>query len=141
MENSRSRWAGPGGRIGQQKEAMMAKEEKKLKGPDLSQAIPLDDVPRSGTLIGHANGEEIVLVRVDDDVFAISPHCTHYHGPLAEGLVVDRTVRCPWHHACFDLRTGEALRAPAFDPIACWDVERQDDRLVVRHKRERVMSD
>jgi NADPH-dependent 2,4-dienoyl-CoA reductase/sulfur reductase-like enzyme/nitrite reductase/ring-hydroxylating ferredoxin subunit len=97
-------------------------------------------VPRGGTLIGHANGEEVVLVRVDDDVFAISPHCTHYHGPLAEGLVVDKTVRCPWHHACFDLRTGEALRAPAFDPIACWNVQRQDDRLVVQHKRERPAS-
>jgi NADPH-dependent 2,4-dienoyl-CoA reductase/sulfur reductase-like enzyme/nitrite reductase/ring-hydroxylating ferredoxin subunit len=97
-------------------------------------------VPREGTLIGHANGEEVVLVRVEDEVFAISPHCTHYHGPLAEGLVVGRTVRCPWHHACFDLRTGEALHAPAFDPVACWDVQRQDDVLVVQHKRERPTS-
>ena len=118
----------------------MAPNEKKLKGPDLSQGIPLHDVPRGGTLIGHANGEEVVLVRVEDEVFAISPHCTHYHGPLAEGLVVDKTVRCPWHHACFDLRTGEALRAPAFDPITCWNVERQDEVLVIRHKRERVGS-
>ncbi len=115
----------------------MAQDEKKLKGPDLGQGIPLDAVPRAGTLIGHADGEEVVLVRVEDDVFAISPHCTHYHGPLAEGLVVDRTVRCPWHHACFDLRTGEALRAPAFDPIVCWNVQRQDDLLVVQGKRER----
>jgi apoptosis-inducing factor 3 len=116
---------------------MMAQDEKKLKGPDLAQGISLDAVPRGGTLIGHANGEEVVLVRVEDDVFAISPHCTHYHGPLAEGLVVDSTVRCPWHHACFDLRTGEALRAPAFDPIVCWNVQRQDDLLVVQGKRER----
>jgi apoptosis-inducing factor 3 len=119
---------------------MMAQDEKKLRGPDLSHGIPLHAVPRGGTLIGHANGEEVVLVRVEDDVFAISPHCTHYHGPLAEGLVVDKTVRCPWHHACFDLRTGEALRAPAFDPIACWNVLRQDDVLVVQHKRERPAS-
>src|SRR5262245_13976834 len=119
---------------------MMAQGEKKLRGPDLSQGIPLQAVPREGTLIGHANGEEVVLVRVEDDVFAISPHCTHYHGPLAEGLVVDRTVRCPWHHACFDLRTGEALHAPAFDPLACWDVQRQGDVLVVQHKRERPAS-
>jgi apoptosis-inducing factor 3 len=116
---------------------MMAQEEKKLRGPDLAQGIPLHSVPRGGTLVGHAHGEEVVLVRVEDDVFAISPHCTHYHGPLAEGLVVDQTVRCPWHHTCFDLRTGEALRAPAFDPIACWNIQRQDDVLVVQHKRER----
>jgi len=116
----------------------MAQEEKRPVGPDLAKGIPVDDVPRGGTLVGHADGETIVLVRVEDDIFAISPHCTHYHGPLAQGLVVDKTLRCPWHHACFDLRTGEALRAPAFDPIACWAVDRRDGMVSVRQKLERV---
>src|SRR5689334_3372309 len=119
-------------------EATMAQEEKRPVGPDLAKGIPVDDVPRGGTLVGHADGETIVLVRVEDDIFAISPHCTHYHGPLAQGLVVDKTLRCPWHHACFDLRTGEALRAPAFDPIACWAVVRRDGMVSVRQKLERV---
>jgi NADPH-dependent 2,4-dienoyl-CoA reductase/sulfur reductase-like enzyme/nitrite reductase/ring-hydroxylating ferredoxin subunit len=118
----------------------MAQKEKKLAGPDLSQGIPIGDVPEGGTLVGHANGEEVVLVRVKDEVFAVSPHCTHYHGPLAQGLIVGTSVRCPWHHACFDLRTGEALRAPAFDPITCWNVDRQNDMISVQHKRERVKS-
>src|SRR5262249_14402883 len=68
-------------------------------------------------------------------LYAIGAHCTHYHGPLAEGLIVGDTVRCPWHHACFSLRTGEALRAPALDPIACWRVERRDDTIFVREKQ------
>src|SRR5262249_25496063 len=71
------------------------------------------------------------------EIFALSAHCTHYHGPLAEGLVVDGTIRCPWHHACFDLRSGEALRAPAFDPLAFWRVEQQGGQIFVRGKIRR----
>src|SRR5689334_15985543 len=116
-------------------EATMAQEEKRPVGPDLGKGIPIGDVPRGGTLVGHANGETVVLVRVEDDVFAISPHCTHYHGPLAQGLVLGDTLRCPWHHACFDLRTGEATRAPALDPLACWRVEIRDGVAYAREKQ------
>ncbi len=62
--------------------------------------------------------------------------CSHYGGPLAEGLVVDDTVRCPWHHACFSLRTGEALRAPALNPVASYDVARRDGSVFVTGKRD-----
>jgi NADPH-dependent 2,4-dienoyl-CoA reductase/sulfur reductase-like enzyme/nitrite reductase/ring-hydroxylating ferredoxin subunit len=101
---------------------------------DLAAGVRFDSVPEGGALAGHVGEDEIVLVRSGDRVFAIGAHCTHYRGPLAEGLVVDSTIRCPLHHACFDLATGEALRAPALDPVACWRVERQGDRVFVREK-------
>src|ERR1700722_955169 len=117
-------------------EKRMAQEQTALTGPDLTQGIPLAELADGGKLVGHAGGEQVLLVRRGTEIFAIGAECTHYHGPLADGLVVDDTVRCPWHHACFDLRTGEALHAPAFDPVACWSVEQRDGKIFVREKRE-----
>ena len=113
----------------------MAQEETQP-GPDLTLGIPLDQIPDGRTLVGHVGVEDVLLVRHGNEVFAVGAHCTHYHGPLADGLVIGDTVRCPWHHACFDLRTGEALEAPAMNPIACWAVERHDGKITVREKRE-----
>jgi nitrite reductase/ring-hydroxylating ferredoxin subunit/thioredoxin reductase len=90
-----------------------------------------------GTILkGRVAGEDAILVRRGQDYFAVGAACTHYHGPLANGLIVEDTIRCPLHHACFSLRTGEALGAPAFDPIARWRVEVTLDKVFVREKLE-----
>jgi NADPH-dependent 2,4-dienoyl-CoA reductase/sulfur reductase-like enzyme/nitrite reductase/ring-hydroxylating ferredoxin subunit len=102
--------------------------------PDLKSGVALGDLPDGKIVLGNVDTEEVILVRRGDDFFAVGAQCTHYHGPLAEGLIVDDTVRCPWHHACFSLRTGEAVRAPALDPIPCWRVERIGDKAFVREK-------
>ena len=102
--------------------------------PDLAAGIALRDVPDGTMLVGQVDGDDVVLVRRGDELFAIAAFCTHYHGPLAEGLVAGDSLRCPWHHACFSLRTGEALRAPAVDPIACWRVERIGETVFVRER-------
>lgn len=107
-------------------------------GPDFAQGVRVDVLPDGSMLAGHVGEEPVLLVRRGDDLFAVGATCTHYGGPLAEGLVVGDTVRCPWHHACFSLKTGEALDAPAFNPVACWKVERRDDRVFVQDKNERV---
>jgi apoptosis-inducing factor 3 len=105
-------------------------------GPDLTLGVPLDQLSDERMLAGHVGEEAVLLVRRGDDFFAVGATCTHYGGPLAEGLVVGDTVRCPWHHACFSLKTGEALYAPAFNAVACWQVERRGDRIFVQHKKE-----
>ena len=114
----------------------MATEQSKPKGPDLVRGVPLDTLGDGAMVGGHVGEEAVLLARRGDKFFAIGATCSHYGGPLAEGLMVGDTVRCPWHHACFSLRTGEAIGAPAFNPMSCWRVEKHNDTVFVRDKIE-----
>ena len=109
-------------------------ERKADHGPDLSLGTPIAGLADGAMISGHVGGDEVVLARSGDEYFAVGARCTHYKGRLARGLVVGDTVRCPLHHACFSLRTGEALCAPAFDPISRWRVEVAGDTAFVRKK-------
>ncbi len=103
-------------------------------GLDLTQGFAASALSPGTMLLGHVGDDAVLVARYDDEIFAIGAVCTHYNGPLAEGLQVGDTVRCPLHHACFSLRTGEALRAPALSPVACWRVDRDGETLFVREK-------
>ena len=116
----------------------MSESTPALKGDDFAQGVALERIADSGMLLGHAQGEAVILARRGDELFAVGATCTHYGGPLSEGLLVGDTVRCPWHHAAFCLRTGEVLRAPALGAIACWQVEQRGGVAYVTGKR---MSD
>ncbi|MDE2090562.1 MAG: FAD-dependent oxidoreductase [Gammaproteobacteria bacterium] len=107
---------------------------KTLSGPDFTLGVPVADLADDIPLLGHVGDTAVILVRRGPEVFAIGASCTHYHGPLAKGLVVDETVRCPWHHACFSLRNGEVLNAPGLRPLPCWRTEQQDGKLLVHEK-------
>ena len=102
-------------------------------GPDLAAGIDEGSVPDAGTLLGHVGDAAVVVIRQGTEFFAIGANCTHYKGPLAEGLVVGKTVRCPWHHACFHLETGRP-DPPALDAIQRWRVDRQNGRIIVMEK-------
>src|SRR5260370_2679267 len=106
----------------------------KSRRPNLAEGIAVSALRPGGMLLGRVGDEDVLLARTGDELFAVGAHCTHYRGPLVDGLVVGDTVRCPLHHSCFSLRSGEALRAPALDPIACWRVERLGEMAFVREK-------
>ena len=112
----------------------MAEQNQPPAGPDLAAGLPVSEVTEGGPVSGRVGGEAVLLVRHGEAFLAVSATCTHYSGPLGDGVVTGDTMRCPWHHACFSLRTGEALRAPAIDPIACWRTEAVGDRIFVREK-------
>jgi NADPH-dependent 2,4-dienoyl-CoA reductase/sulfur reductase-like enzyme/nitrite reductase/ring-hydroxylating ferredoxin subunit len=117
----------------------MAEQQAQPSGPDLAQGVSLSEFA-GDTLLGHVGDQDVLLVRTGSEIFAIDAYCSHYHGPLAEGLVVGESIRCPWHHACFDLRTGEATCAPALTSLSVWQVEHQGDHIVVKQKREQPTS-
>ena len=106
-----------------------------LSGPDFGAGVKFSDLVENEPLLGHFDGEPVILVRQGDQVFATGAVCTHYSGPLAEGLVVGETIRCPWHHARFDLHTGEAVGAPALNPVSCFHVLRRDDMVTLGEKK------
>lgn len=112
----------------------MSQDSSADKGPDLAKGVRLADFTND-RLTGHFGEDEVLLVRSGESVFAISPRCTHYQGPLAEGVVDDQgCIRCPWHHARFNLKTGEATQAPAFGSLSTWQVERDGDIIRVTGK-------
>lgn len=113
----------------------MSKPNTSLKGDDFAQGVALESIADNAILLGHAQGQPVILVRRADELFAVGATCTHYGGPLAEGLLVGDTLRCPWHHAAFCLRTGEAVRAPALNPIDCWRVEQRGGKAYVTEKQ------
>jgi apoptosis-inducing factor 3 len=106
-----------------------------LSGPDFRAGTKFSELTDHEPLLGHFDGEPAVLVRKGDQLFATGAVCSHYGGPLAEGLVVGETIRCPWHHARFDLRTGEAIGAPALNPVSCFTVRRQGDMVTISGKQ------
>ena len=114
----------------------MSAEQSKPTGPDLTKGVAADEIPDGGMIGGHVGDEAVLIARRGDEFFAIGATCSHYNGPLAEGLVVGDTVRCPWHHARFSLRSGEAIGAPAFNPVSCWRVEQRDGKIFVRERND-----
>jgi NADPH-dependent 2,4-dienoyl-CoA reductase/sulfur reductase-like enzyme/nitrite reductase/ring-hydroxylating ferredoxin subunit len=112
----------------------MAEALSELKGPDFEKGYETKNLGDGEMLLGHAFGEPVLVAKRGDELFAIGATCTHYGGPLAEGLMVDCTVHCPWHHARFDLRTGEAIAAPALNNVACYSIEKRGERFFVTAK-------
>ena len=102
-------------------------------GPDLRAGVPANSIG-DAPLAGYVDDQPVLLVRDGERIRAVAAQCTHYSGPLAEGIVVDGTIRCPWHHACFDLATGQP-RGSAITPLPCWEVIIDGDRVRVGEPR------
>ena len=116
----------------------MSEDYAELDGPDFTQGVARAAIADGTMLLGHVGGEPVLLVGRGEVLFAVGASCPHHGAPLGDGLLVGETVRCPWHHACFSLRTGEVLRPPALDSLPCWRVEEAGGVVRVSEKLERT---
>lgn len=104
-------------------------------GLDLTQWTLVEAAPDGGILAGTVGKDKVFVWRSGNRLKAYSANCPHLGGPLNQGIVVGATIRCPWHHACFDLATGEATAAPAFDALPEYQVNFDDNRFSVQSFR------
>ncbi|HEV7387806.1 MAG TPA: FAD-dependent oxidoreductase [Gemmatimonadaceae bacterium] len=114
----------------------MTEHSDELAGPDLSKGIEISSVKPGQLIGGHAFGEPVLLAHVEPNWFAVGGKCTHYGGPLDQGVLISETIRCPWHHACFSLHNGAAACAPALNDLASYDVAIENDIVRVTRKRD-----
>ena len=104
----------------------------KLSGPDLTkEGMAAADIGSEIPAVGHVDGKPVLILRTRAGLRAVGGRCTHYGAPLGDGLADGNQLHCPWHHAVFDLTTGEAVGAPALDPIPIYVVTEQDGRVYV----------
>lgn len=118
----------------------MAQHDEQLSGPDFTVGVPASDLAEKRPLLGHAGADAVLLTRCEGKFYAVGAKCPHYGAPLAEGTVVDGTIRCPWHHSAFNLETGTLVRPPALDDLPCWNVEVHDGHVTVGAKRDSAAS-
>jgi len=89
------------------------------------------DVPPGSVIKVEAAGKPIALFNVDGSYYATDEICTHAHASLSEGFVMDDTIECPLHGASFSIRTGEALSAPATEPLATYSVRVEGGDILI----------
>lgn len=96
----------------------------------------LADLPADKPVGAKAAGVPVVLVRRGDEIYALSGTCVHAGGPLAEGTLVDGSLRCPWHGSVFRLSDGRVQRGPATFAEPAWRVRVSEGRVQVRSAQD-----
>jgi NADPH-dependent 2,4-dienoyl-CoA reductase/sulfur reductase-like enzyme/nitrite reductase/ring-hydroxylating ferredoxin subunit len=121
------------GALTQGKETLivMSKSSSNPGGPDLRAGVPRSELKEGEPIFGHVGEDPVFLVLRGREIRAYDGKCTHYGGPLSDGIIVGGTIRCPWHHACFSLEDGGVEGGPAFNPLRQWEVSEEVGKVRV----------
>src|SRR5512146_3229593 len=77
------------------------------------------------------DNNKVLLCRINNEFFAVGAACTHYGAPLEEGILKDDKIICPWHHACFNAKSGNLLEPPAMDALPGYEVKMEGDSIKI----------
>ncbi|KFQ45556.1 Apoptosis-inducing factor 3, partial [Nestor notabilis] len=78
----------------------------------------------------------MLLVRNKKEFSALSSKCPHYGAPLSKGVLRGERLRCPWHGACFNIKTGDIEEYPSLDCLSCFKVTVEDGKVFVTAKKK-----
>lgn len=81
--------------------------------------------------VSIGDGKELLLCRIEDKYYALAANCTHYGGPLADGVLSGDRIVCPWHHACFNAKTGVLLEPPAQDNLEKYETSIKNGDVII----------
>lgn len=93
------------------------------------------DLPPGANRVVEIDGAQVAVFNLDGQLYAIEDVCTHDGGVLTGGPVEGDVIVCPRHGARFCIRTGEALSAPAYEPVATFPVRVENGGVQVRDER------
>lgn len=79
----------------------------------------------------NLDGKEVLLCRIAENFYALGAHCTHYGALLSDGVLNGDRIICPWHHACFNAKTGDNLEPPANDSLPVFETRIESDNVIV----------
>ncbi|KAF2170119.1 hypothetical protein M409DRAFT_19725 [Zasmidium cellare ATCC 36951] len=84
---------------------------------------------------------KVLLAKVKDEVHALSAKCTHYGAPLAKGVLSgDGRLTCPWHGACWNVKTGDIEDAPAPDPLQKFEIVEKDGSVYIKGEEAAIKA-
>jgi nitrite reductase/ring-hydroxylating ferredoxin subunit len=98
---------------------------------DFVRVARADEIPPGTMKLVDVAAERIAVANVEGGFYAFSDECTHDGGPLSEGELEGKVVRCPWHFSCFDVTTGAIVESPAEEVIATYETRVEGDDVYV----------
>jgi nitrite reductase/ring-hydroxylating ferredoxin subunit len=103
-------------------------------GEDFEAVANEGDIKEGGLLGVEVNGQAVVLVKQNGQIYAIGGICTHMGGKLPQGTLEGETLRCPVHRGGFNIKTGEAVMPPPRRPEPVYDVKLEGGRIWVSRR-------
>jgi nitrite reductase/ring-hydroxylating ferredoxin subunit len=99
---------------------------------DWINAIAESELKEGAPVVVEVEEKKVFLLSSEGRIYACGNECSHYHGPLSDGLVVGHVVTCPWHNARFDIRDGQLVAPPGLNGIPSYETKVEDGRVWIR---------